>query len=183
MRISNTGESLSRPFPRLQRIRQRWGRASYSDFKRRTLQCPAFSYRIASGIPSLLPAATPVSDPSTCRHQLPPYLHGHRDTLSTPNPSFAPSIHVATLSLILQCGLSTAPANRRTQAQPPRRLAARSYPNIRATAQPVRTSNGKRLTTARDSELFYSTLSAATARSSLHSSSNSPSSSTKHSSQ
>jgi hypothetical protein len=182
MRICNTGESLSRPFPRLQRTRQRRGRASHSDFKRRTFQCPPFPYRTASGIPPLLPAATPVSDPSTCWRRLAPYIHGHRDTFTTPNPSLAPSLHVATLSIVLQRGLSAAPANRRTQAQSPGRLAARSHSRPRAAAQPVRTSNRKRLTTTRDSELLHSTVPAA-AHPAFYSTSNPPPPSTKHSSQ
>ena len=116
MRDRNTGESLSRPFPRLQRTRRCRGRTSHPDLKRRDFS------QSASGLPpSLLPAATPVSNTPTCRRRPPSYLHRHRDTFTTSTPSVAPSLHVATLSIFLQRGLPTAaPANRRTQAQPSR---------------------------------------------------------------
>lgn len=163
MRDRNTGESLSRPFPRLQRTRRCRGRTSHTDLKRRTSKCPPFPYRIASGIPpSLLPAATPVSNAATCRRRPPPYLHRHRHTFITSTPSSAPPLHVATLAIFLQRGLPTAaPADRRTQAQPPGRLAARTASELRAAAQSLRTSNGKRLTTTRDPGLLPSTVSAA----------------------
>jgi hypothetical protein len=162
MRDRNTGESLSRPFPRLQRTRRCRGRTSHTDFKRRTSKCPPFPYRIASGLPSsLLPAATPVSNAPTCRRRPPPYLHRHRDTLTTPTPSFAPSLHVATVSVFLQRRLpaAAAAANRRTQAQPSRRLATRTPSELRAAAPSLRTSNGKRLTTARSTGLLPPTVS------------------------
>jgi hypothetical protein len=186
MSISNTGESLSRPFPRLQRISQRRGRAPYSDFKRRTFQCPPFSYRTASGLPPLLPAATPVSDASTCWRRLPPCLHRHRHTFTTPAPSLAPSLHVATLSLILQRGLSAAPADRRTQAQSPGRSTSRTHSKPRAATQPLRASNWKCLSAALDSELLDATVSATaatTAGPALYLTPNPPSPSTQHSSQ
>jgi hypothetical protein len=183
MRDRNTGESLSRPFPRLQRTRRCRGRTSHTDLKRRTSKCTPFPYRIASGLPpSLLPAATPVSNASTCRRRPSPYLHRHRDTFTTSTPSFAPSLHVATLSIFLQRGLPTAaPANRRTQAQPPRRPATRSPSEPRAAAQSLRTSNGKRLTTARNPGLLPSTVSAASPT--LLFTSHTPPPSTKYSSQ
>lgn len=184
MRDRNTGESLSRPFPRLQRTSQCRGRTSHTDLKRRTSKCTPFPYRTASGLPpSLLPAATPVSNAPTCRHRPPSYLHRHRDTFTTSAPFVAPSLHVATLSIFLQRGLPTAvPANRRTQAQPPRRLATRSPFELRAATQSLRSSNGKRLTTARDAGLLPSTVPAAANSTVFFTSYTSPSS-TKHTSQ
>jgi hypothetical protein len=184
MRDRNTGESLSRPFPRLQRTRRCRGRTSHTDLKRRTSKCPPFPYRAASGLPpSLLPAATPVSNTPTCRRRPPSYLHRHRDTFTTSTPSVAPSLHVATLSIFLQRGLPTAaPANRRTQAQPPRRLATRSPSELRAATQSLRPSNGKRLTTTRDAGLLPSTIPAAANPTILFTSHTSPSS-TKYTSQ
>jgi len=162
MRIRNTGESLSRPFPRLHRTRRCRGITSHTIFKRRTSKCPSFSCRPASGLPPLVPAATPVSNTPTCRHRPPPYLHRHRNPFTTPAPSTATSLHVATLSILLQCGLPTAaPTDRRTQAKSPRRLGARPPSELRAATQPVRTSNGKCLTTARLPGLLPSTVSAA----------------------
>lgn len=150
MRIRNTGESLSRPFPRLQRTRRCRGGPSHTDVKRRTSKCTPFPYRPASGLPPLLPAATSVSNASTCRRCPPPYLHRHRDPFGTPpTPSVAPPLDVATLSILLRGGLPTAAsASRRTQAQPSRRPATRAPLGSRAAAQSVCTSNGKCLTTA-----------------------------------
>lgn len=183
MRIRNTGESLSRPFPRLQRTRQCRGRAPHSDLKRRTLKCSSFPHRIASGLPPLLPAATPVSDDSTCWRRLSSCLHGHRHTPTAPAPSSAPSLHVAALSLFLQRGLSTASAGRRTQAQPPGRLAPRPCPKPRAAAQPLRPGSRQCLSATRDSELLDATVSAAATSPAVYPTSHPPSPSAQQPSQ
>jgi hypothetical protein len=159
----NTGEFLPRQFPRLQRTRRCRGRTSNTDFKRRTPKCAPFPYRAASGLPPFLPAAASFSNSSTCWRRPPSYIHRYRDTLGTTSTSSAtPSLHVATFSNILQCGLPTAAsANCRSQAQSSRRLATRARSGSRAAAQPLRT-NGKRLTTAPESAgLLPSTISAA----------------------
>jgi hypothetical protein len=160
MHNRNTGESLS-PVPRLQRTRQCRGGTSHTDFKRRTSKCTPFPYRIASGLPPLLPAATPVSNAPTCRRRPPPYIHEYRDTsCTTSTPSVAPSLHVATVSIFLQRGLPTAAStNRRTQAKSPRGLAG-TLSDSRAALEPLRTSNGKRLTTTRIPGLLPPTVSA-----------------------
>lgn len=185
MRIRNTGESLSRPFPRLQRTRQCRGRASHTDFKRRTPKCPSFPYRAASGLPPLFPAATPVSNDPTCWRRPPSCIHRHRHTLNTSAPSPAAPLHVAAITLFLQRGLPTAaPTSRRTQAQSSGRLAARPRSKLRAATQPVRTSNGKRLTTTRLPGLLPTTVSAAAAASpAIYFTSNPPSPFTKLTSQ
>jgi hypothetical protein len=151
MRIRNTGESLSRPFPRLQRTRRCRGGTSHSDIKRRTSKCTPSPWRTASGLPPLLPAATPVSNASTCWRCPPSRIHRYRDTSVTTSTSpLAPSFHVPSVSLLVRRGLpATLTSDHLAQAQssrgPP--LATRaSY--IRAAAQPVRASNGKRLTRA-----------------------------------
>jgi hypothetical protein len=182
MHNRNTGESLS-PVPRLQRTRRCRGGTSHTDFKRRTSKCTPFPYRTASGLPPLLPAATPVSNAPTCRHRPPPYIHGYRNTLcTTSTSSVAPSLHVATISIFLQRGLSTAAsANRRTQAKSPRQSATRASSKSRASAQPLRTSNWKRLTTTRVTGLLPTTVSAA-ASPAVHITSNPSPSSAQHTS-
>lgn len=161
MRIRNTGESLSRPFPRLQRTRRCRGRTSHSDLKRRTSKCTPSPYRVASGLPPHLPAATLVSDAPPCTRWPPHYIHRHRYTFGTiSTPSVAPSLHVTTTSLCLRRGLPTATsataaaAVRRSQAQSPRRPPARPSPNARAAAQPVCSGIRKRLLTTRTSGLL-----------------------------
>ena len=154
MHIRNTGESLSRPFPRLQRTRQCRGRTSHSDLKRRTSKCPPS--RAASGLPPLLSAATPVSNTPTCWRWSPRYIiHRYRDIIGTISiPFAAPSLHVTKLSIFLRRGLpASAPAVRQSQAQSPRRLAARSSSRSRAATQPICSSNRRRLNTARYSRL------------------------------
>ena len=184
MRIRNTGESLSRPFPRLQRTRQCRGRTSHSDVKRRTSKCTPSPYRAASGLPPLLPAATPVSNTPTCRCFPPPYIHRHRDASGTTSISYlAPSLHVSTLSIYLRRGLPAAPtANCRTQAQSSRRLTTRASSKSRAATQPLRTSNGKRLTTARAPGILPPAVSPA-ARPAFYPTSHSPSPSSQPTSQ
>lgn len=177
MRIRNTGESLSRPFPRLQRTRRCRGRTSHSDVKRRASKCPPFPFRAASGLPPLLPAATSISNAPTCRRCPPSYLHGYRDTpLNPPSPFAAPSFHVAALTIFLQCGLSTAAsASQRTQAQSPRRVAAaRASFESRAASQSLRSSYGKCLTTTCEPELLPPAVSSTAARSALLSASHAP---------
>lgn len=163
MRIRNTGESLSRPFPRLQRTRRCRGRTAHSDVKRRTSTCSPSPYRAASGLPALLPAATPVSNAPTCRRWSPYYIHRHRDTISTiSTPSVAPSLHVTTtisVSLRRRLPSSSSAADCWPQAQSPRRLAPRPSPESGAAAQPVRTSAAWRAVTASASGLFHPTVS------------------------
>lgn len=163
MRIRNTGESLSRPFPRLQRTRRCRGRTAHSDVKRRTSTCSQSPYRAASGLPTLLPAATPVSNAPTCRRWPPYYIHRHRDTIGTiSTPSVAPSLHVPTTTSVLlrrrRVPSAISAANRWSQAQSPRRLALGSSPDSGAAAQPIRSGDGKRLTTAFQSGLFHTTV-------------------------
>jgi hypothetical protein len=184
MHNRNTGESLSRPFPRLQRTRRCRGGTSHTDFKHRTSKCTPFPYRPASGLPPLLPAATPFSNAPTCRRRPPPYIHGYRDTLwTTSTPSVAPSLHVATISIFLQRGLSTAAsANRRTQAKSSRRSATRASPRSRAATQSLHASNRKRLTTTRATGLLPPTVSTAASPAFFITSDSSPPS-TQHTSQ
>jgi hypothetical protein len=150
MRIRNTGESLSRPFPRLQRTRRCRGRTSHSDVKRRASKCTPSPWRTASGLPPpLLPAAaTSFSNAPTCWRCPPSRIHRHRDTSGTTSIALvAPSLDVSSVSILLQRGLPTsfAPVNI-AQAQSSRRPLATRASNFRATAQSLRTSNGKRLT-------------------------------------
>jgi hypothetical protein len=149
MRIRNTGESLSRPFPRLQRTRRCRGRTSHSDVKRRASKCTSFPRRTASGLPPLLPAATSISNAPSCWRCPPSRVHRYRDTSDiTPTSLAATSLNVSSVSVLLRRGLPTAFAPVHiTQAQSPRgpALATRAS-NVRAAAQPVRTSNGKCLT-------------------------------------
>jgi hypothetical protein len=149
MRIRNTGESLSRPFPRLQRTRRSRGRTSHTDFKRRTSKCTPSPWRTASGLPPLLHAATSISNASTCWCCPSSRIHRYRDTsVTTSTPPLAPSFNVPSVTIFLRSGLfsSLAPVHI-AQAQSPRgySLATRAS-NFRAAPQPVRTSNRKRLT-------------------------------------
>jgi hypothetical protein len=149
MRIRNTGESLSRPFPRLQRTRRCRGRTSHSDVKRRASKCTPFPWRTASGLPPLLPAATSVSNTPTCRRCPSSRVHRYRDTFVTASTTpLAPPLNVSSVAVLLRCGLSTAitPVYI-TQAQPSRGYAlAPRASNTRAATQPLRTSNRKCLT-------------------------------------
>jgi hypothetical protein len=149
MRIRNTGESLSRPFPRLQRTRRCRGRTSHSDVKRRASKCTPFPWRTASGLPPLLPAATSISNAPSCWRCPSSRVYRYRDTSDiTPASLATTSLNVSPVSVLLRCGLPTAFAPVHTaQAQSPRRpaLATRAS-NVRAAAQSVRTSNGKCLT-------------------------------------
>jgi hypothetical protein len=165
MRIRNTGESLSRPFPRLQRTRRCRGRTSHSDVKRRASKCTPSPWRTASGLPPpLLPAATSVSNAPTCWRCPPSRIHRHRDTLVTTSTAHvAPSLDVSSVAIFLQRGLPTsfAPAHF-AQAQSSRGAAlATRASNFRAAAQSVRTSNRKRLTRTPWSGIFPSAVSTA----------------------
>ena len=149
MRIRNTGESLSRPFPRLQRTRRCRGRTSHSDVKRRTSKCTPSPWRTASRLPPLLPAATPVSNAPTCWRFPSSRIHRHRDTpVTTSTPPVTPSLDVPSVSILLRRGLPTSLAPVRTaQAQSPRGAPLAARPSdFRATAQSVCASIGKRLT-------------------------------------
>jgi hypothetical protein len=149
MRIRNTGESLSRPFPRLQRTRRSRGRPSHTDFKRRASKCPPCPWRTASGLPPLLHAATSISNAPTCWCCPSSRIHRYRDTsVTTSTPPLAPSLNVPSVSLLLRRGLSASLAPVPiAQAQSPRGVAlATRTSNFRAAAQFVRTSNRRRLT-------------------------------------
>jgi hypothetical protein len=152
MRIRNTGESLSRPFPRLQRTRRSRGRTSHSDVKRRASKCTPFPWRTASGLPPLLPAATPISNTPTCRRCPSSRVHRYRDTSVTPSTTpLAPPLNVSSVTILVRCGLlATITSVYISQAQPPRGypLAPRASNFRAATQQPVRTSNRKCLTRA-----------------------------------
>ena len=183
MRNRSPGESLPRRrLIRLQRAR-RCRRRPCPDIERRTLKCTPFARRPALGVPARFFAAAHVPWTSTCRRCLPSRLHRHRNpsvvasiTPSTPPPD------VITATNLLQCGLPSELPNRRTQAQPPRRLATRSPSELRAATQSLRPSNGKRLTTTRDAGLLPSTIPAAANPTILFTSHTSPSS-TKYTSQ
>jgi hypothetical protein len=149
MRIRNTGESLSRPFPRLQRTRRSRGRPSHTDIKRRASKCPPCPWRTASGLPPLLHAATSNSNAPTWWCCPSSRIHRYRDTsVTTSTPPLASSLNVPSVSLLLRRGLpaSLAPVPV-AQAQSPRGVAHATRPSdFRAAAQSVRTSNRKRLT-------------------------------------
>jgi len=179
MRIRNTGESLSRPFPRLQRVRHCRGTASPTHFQCRPAKCPPFPSRPTSTLPPLLPAATCISHSPTCRCCPPSHLHRHRGTsVITSAPLFASSLPITAFT-VLQRGLPAAAlsTNGRTQAQSSRRRAARSSTNSRATSQSLRPSNGKCLAAKRKSGIFPPPVSssAAATRPTFPSSSHAPS--------
>jgi hypothetical protein len=163
MRIRNTGESLSRPFPRLQRTKRCRGTTSHSDVKRRTSECTPYPWRTASGIPPLLPAATSVSNAPTCWCCPSSRIYRHRDTpVITSTPPFAPFLDVPSISIFLLRGLSTgfAPVQF-AQAQSPRRPPATRAPNARTATQFLRASVRKCLTRTSRSRLLPAAIPAA----------------------
>ena len=147
MRNRSPGESLPRRFIRLQPARRCRRRPPCPDIECRTFKCTPSPRRPASGVPARFFAATSVSWTSTCRRCPSPRIHRYRDTLvATSTSPLTPPPDVTPATNLLRCGLFSELSNHRTQAQPSRASSATGAPFFRATFEPIRASNRKRLT-------------------------------------